>query len=248
MARPQPRLMQVKTLQDISRNMRRITLGGESLRDYPTDQQGGYIKLILPNAETEEASVRTYTIRYQRESACEIDVDFVLHGDEGPASKWAMEVVAGESLMVGGPGAKKMVDMTADWFFLIGDMTALPALSVNLEALPQSAKGYAVIEILHEDDKQDIAAPPGMEMHWLVTHQDDAGREAVMNLVRSRPWLEGRPAVWGASEFETMRALRQYFKKERKLPTSSVYLSSYWKKGVREDEHKVLKKRDADTE
>ena len=248
MAKPQPKLMQVTAIKDVSRNMRRITLGGENIQDYPADQDGGYIKFFFENPAQQEPSVRTYTIRSQRENPVEIDVDFVLHGDEGPASAWAQNVNVGEIIKVGGPGPKKIPDIAADWFFLIADMTSLPAVSVNLEALPETAKGYAVIEILHEDDCQQIPIPPGMEIYWVVTHQDEAGREAVMQCVRSREWLPGNPAVWGAAEFETMRALRQYFKKERGIPTSSAYLSSYWKKGLREDEHKLAKRQDSEAE
>ena len=39
--------------------------------------------------------------------------------------------------MVSGPGPKKLVDMNADWFLIAGDMSALPAISVNLEKLPR---------------------------------------------------------------------------------------------------------------
>ena len=33
--------------------------------------------------------IRTYTVRAVRRDAPEVDVDIVLHGDGGPASRWA---------------------------------------------------------------------------------------------------------------------------------------------------------------
>lgn len=246
MAKGPPRELQVLAINDISPNMRRITLGGPALADFPRDQVGGYIKLFLKNPGQEGPAVRTYTVRSHREEENELDVDFVMHGDHGVASAWAMYTRVGDTVKVGGPGPKKIVDLAADWFFLVADMTALPALSVNLEALPKSATGYVVIEILDDNDRQELAAPPGVELHWVVATNPAAGREAVLACVREQAWLDGRAAIWAASEFDTMKALRQYFKKERRIPTSDAYISSYWKYGLREDEHKVIKKQDAD--
>ena len=247
MSKGPPRELDVLAITDVTRNMRRITLGGRNLADFPTDQAGGYVKFFLDYPDMDMTAVRTYTIRYQRDNQSEIDVDFVMHGDHGVASAWALHASVGDTLTVGGPGPKKIVDMDADWYFLVGDMTALPPLSATLEALPASARRYAVIEILHDSDQQDIAAPPGMEVQWVVAADNVAGREAVVERVRNKPWLEGRPSVWAASEFDTMKALRQYFKKERGLRPSEAYISSYWKNGLREDEHKIVKKQDVDS-
>ena len=248
MAKPTPASLSVLAHGEISPNMRRITLGGENLTRYPADQAGSYIKLFVNEPGQEMLAVRTYTIRHHREDAGEIDVDFVLHGDHGPASAWASRVAPGDEITVGGPGPKKSVNLEADWYFLVADMTALPALSVNLEALPASARGYAVIEVLDKKDIQQLTAPKGIDIHWLVAKDNAIGREMVVDCVRNRDWLDGQVCVWAASEFETMRALRQYFKKERQLPTADAYISSYWKYGLREDEHKVVKRQDSEAD
>ncbi len=117
--------------------------------------------------------MRTYTIRHQQTD--EIDIDFMLHEDGGPASTWAKFAEAGSSVMVGGPGPKKMIDPKAEWQLLVGDMTALPAISVNLETLPKDAKGYAVIEVVSEEDIQPLIHPEGIEIHWVVNK--DSGKD-----------------------------------------------------------------------
>lgn len=248
MARPEPRIAEVISVTQISKHMRRVTLGGTGLREFPAQQSGAYIKLFFDGLSPDQVAVRTYTVRAQREDCCEIDVDFVLHGEHGIAGQWAARVEPGEHIKIGGPGAKKPVAADADWVFLVGDMTALPALGVNLESLPDSVCGYAVIEILDEADRQVLSAPEGVAVDWVVAANNDVGREQVLSVVRSKAWLPGRPAIWAASELDTMKALRAYFKKERKVPTSDAYISSYWKQGVAEDEHKVLKRRDAEEE
>ena len=48
MARPTPRTLHVIGKQAVSRNMLRVTLGGEGMQAFPDDQAGAYIKLIFP--------------------------------------------------------------------------------------------------------------------------------------------------------------------------------------------------------
>jgi len=45
-----------------------------------------------------------------------------------------------------------------------------------------------------------------------------------------------------------MRILRKYFKLERQIPRDNLYVSSYWKIGSTEDQHKIAKQNDARTE
>jgi len=89
MNRPEPRRLAVKRVNDITPHFRRITLTGTDLATLPDSSAGTYIKLFFDRGTADE-SVRTYTIRAQRPE--EIDVDFVLHGDGGPAYRWASGV------------------------------------------------------------------------------------------------------------------------------------------------------------
>jgi len=240
-----PRNLSVLRCESITPNMRRLTLGGDGLRGFPEDQESGYIKFLLP-CEGEEPYLRTYTIRKQRSDSNEIDVDFALHEGSAPASTWAANARPGDTIDITGPGAKKLVDLEADWFFLAGDMTALPAISVNLELLPENARGYAVIEILSEEDAQDIVAPEGIEIHWVVNAKPGTEDTPLVDKVRDLAWLEGRPSVWAACEFSSMKLLRKYFKQEREVSKHDVYVSSYWKMGVSEDQHKRIKRKDSE--
>ncbi len=252
-----PRTLHVLRKVNLTANMVRFTLGGEQLKDFPGDQESGYIKLLLPedcvnesgeSVESKRPRMRTYTIRAHRPETLELDIDFVLHGDNGPASAWAMNAVEGDEVSIVGPGAKKMVDFSADWFFLAGDMTALPAISVNLEQLPKNARGYAVIEILHEDDRQTINAPEGMELHWVINPVPDRPNSILQDAVKALPWLEGTPYIWVASEFDAMRSLRRYFKQEKGVQRQEIYASSYWKMGTSDEGNKAAKREDTEAD
>jgi NADPH-dependent ferric siderophore reductase len=226
--------------------MRRITLGGPELADFPQDQSSAYIKLMLPDGD--QTLMRTYTIRAQRTDSNEMDVDFMMHGDDSPASAWASKASAGDSIAISGPGGKKLLDYSADWFLLAGDMTALPAISVNIEQLPADARGYAVIEVIDESDIQALHTPDNFIIHWVINPQPGSEQSPILEKIQQLAWQEGRPSIWAACEFTTMRALRRYFKQEMMVGKRELYVSSYWKKGISEDQHKKVKRADANLE
>jgi NADPH-dependent ferric siderophore reductase len=235
----------------LTKNMIRITLGGEDLVDFPEGQESGYIKLLLPvdnHAANESIQhvKRSYTVRAFDVKKHELTLDFVAHGESGPASAWAIRSQVGDTITIDGPGAVKLMDASADWFFMAGDMTALPAMSVNLEKLPAHAIGYAVIEVMSEEDKQVIDMPVGMTLHWVLNAAPDKENTCLLDAVKQLPWQDGIVNVWVASEFDAMRHLRHYFKQECHVPRGQIYASSYWKMGETDEGNKAAKKRDAE--
>lgn len=241
--RPPPRTFTVLDKTEVTPHMLRITLGGEAMADFPADQPSAYVKLRFAQAHSDRPLLRTYTIRTQR--ADSVDIDFVRHGDGGPASRWAEDVQPGETIDIGGPGPKKLVDADADWVLLIGDMTALPAISANLEFLPADTRGIAVIEVASKDDIQPLAAPENVELRWVVNPRPGEDTDALYDTICALDWLDGRPSVWCACEFQGMRRLRTYLKNDRQIAREDLYISSYWQHGANEESHKQAKSADA---
>lgn len=246
------RLLTVNAKTQLSPNMIRIQLQGEALSDFPMGAEGGYVKLLFPQlTETGVESdskprMRSYTVRYFDEKALTLDLDFVAHGDNGPASAWALSCSLGDQISLLGPGLVKLPDMDSDWFFLVGDMTALPALSVIAERLPKDAKGYLVVELLSIEDKPNLDLPAGVELVCVVNPDQENINTLLVDKVLSLPWLEGKGFVWSACEMNSMRPLRDYFLKEKSVPKSQIYISSYWKMGVSDEGHKLAKKQEAE--
>ena len=241
MSRPQPRELVVINKHMVTPNMLRVTLGGDNIHTIEPGQESGYVKLIFP--QEKGRLMRTYTIRHQR--ADEIDIDFMLHENAGPASSWAKNTAPGERILIGGPGPKKMIDTATDWQLLVGDMTALPAISVNLETLPANAKGYAVIEVVSVEDIQAITHPSGIEVKWVINPTPGKNELALLQQVQALDWLNGSLSAWVACEFSSMKVLRHFLKEEKGMTKENLYLSSYWKQGSNEDQHKVVKSEDA---
>ncbi|WP_261817789.1 siderophore-interacting protein [Vibrio gallicus] len=249
--KPSPKRVTVVSSERVSPNMQRILLKGEALAAFPSDCEGSYIKLLFDSAgntieemtEGERPVMRTYTVRRFLAEQASIEVDFVRHVSEeqhcGYATRWADNAKVGDSISIVGPGAIAEIDTTADWFFMVADMTALPALSAKIRTLPADANGYAVIKVASADDIQTLSAPLGVKIYWLVED------EPLLDKVESLTWLDGTPFVWVASEFDAMRALRGYFRNDRGVNKQHIYISSYWKQGVSEDGHKAIKQQDA---
>jgi NADPH-dependent ferric siderophore reductase len=246
--RPEPRELTVLHRNRITPSLQRITLGGPGLAGFPAGQEGGYLKLFLGEDAKGKPIVRTYTIRHQREG--ELDIDFALHGDDsaGPATKWSLSAEPGETIKVGGPGAAKPLPEAHDFYLIAGDMTALPAISVNLAALADDARGVAVIEIQNDADRVELDKPDAIEVRWLVNREPGSQLDLLVDELRGVALPQERIAAWAACEFASMRNLRAFLRDELQLRGTSLYISSYWKAGLVEDEHKVAKREDADAQ
>src|SRR5690606_23349103 len=70
--------------------------------------------------------VRTYTHRGIDLEKNEIRIDFVAHGDEGPASAWAIGAEIGDELGVMMKDGKRELYRKAESYLLVGDATAIP--------------------------------------------------------------------------------------------------------------------------
>ncbi|MBN7821278.1 siderophore-interacting protein [Bowmanella yangjiangensis] len=243
--------------QELTPHMRRLTLKAPCVADFEQVSAGSYIKLLFNSyggtdltqlAESQRPAMRTYSIRALDRQRQTLTLDIVMHGqgeETGPGSNWAVNAQVGEQIDMVGPGhlAKNAaIEEGADWYFLVGDATALPAISTYLEALPNKAEGHALILVKSRADAQSLKAPKGMQVQWCYAQE---GNELLTETLRI-DWLPGRVAVWVACEFDDMRLLRQYFRNQRSVPHQDIYISSYWRRGKPEDQHVIDKRYDAE--
>lgn len=246
-----PRNLFVKSAHNLTPNMRRVTLYGDALEGFPENTEGSYIKLMFDQLDDPKPTLRTYTISKQRSAQNEIDIDFMLHVNEGDttcgiAAPWSISAKAGDKISISGPGSAKFINTEAECFLLAADMTALPALTANLQRLPADASGKVFIEIFSEADKQDLELPANVEIEWVINSDPGSDESPLYHVIEEAAWQEGVLAVWVACEFKTMKKIRHYLKVEREVPRSHFYISSYWKRGNNEEAHKVAKRVDSE--
>ncbi|MFI8417540.1 siderophore-interacting protein [Serratia sp. NPDC078593] len=123
--------------------------------------------------------MRTYTLRALRCEQLEMDVEFVLHGVNGPASRWALQSQPGDVIQAVAPNADFAGDSGGyEWAppaqmqqaLLIADETAVPAAMGILEQLAQRAEPprvQAFFEVPVAGDCLNMAQFPFAEVFWL---------------------------------------------------------------------------------
>jgi len=246
----------------LSPHMVRIVAGGPGFSDYANnDYVDRYVKIVFPQPGVDYdfpldlwtiretmpreqwPHTRTYTIRWVDVAAQELAIDFVVHGDEGLAGPWAAAAEPGETLVFTGPGGGFNPNPDADWYLFAGDDAAIPAVAASVEALAPDARGVAYLEVDSEADILPIAAPAGLEMHWLLRRGVPAGSsDLLLEALRNTQWLPGQVDVFAHGERGYMKGLREIFFVQRGLERSQVSLSGYWAQGRVEEVFQAEKK------
>ena len=127
--------------------------------------------------------LRTYTAVTVRPDERELDVDFVVHGDAGVATRWVRRARVGDPLVVVGPHREAEDPLVGiEWrpgrpscVLLAGDETAVPAIVNIVESLDADARGVALLEVPHAGDARAVAAPSGVTVTWLPRDGDVPG-------------------------------------------------------------------------
>ena len=142
MASKSTAILFVKKAWHLTPHMIRVTLTGPAILDKNPDCHGANCKIMLPDSTQSHDAfvaqlrdgprpiVRTYTVRQMRQEDQEIDIDFVDHGDTGPASAWARQAKPGEFCGFAGPGPVKVKSYYADRYLVVADMSALSLIHI----------------------------------------------------------------------------------------------------------------------
>lgn len=187
-----------------------------------------------PMDEAIRPTIRTYTHRGINLDRNEIWIDFVAHGDEGPASAWAMTAKTGDMLGVLMKHGKTELYGAATNYLLVGDATAIPVLGAILEDLPASAKGICMIEVHGSEDIQQLDTKADIDFIWL--HNDTPQQGSLLaDLVKIRTLPLQDKFAYVAAEFSTVKEIRNYLRKDLGWERKELYAYSYWKAGVSED-------------
>lgn len=255
--RTPPRLLQVVRAEFLSDAMRRITLSGNDLYGFPQDRNGAHIKVFLPRPDQHKPVLptlgpkgpvwppahlrpitRTYSVRRYCVKKNELDIDFVLHGAESPASGWAVNAAPGDYLGVAGPGGPDPLLAPAEQHIIAGDLTALPAICALLESLPEQSRGRAIIEIDREDFRQTVINNTQIELQWVLRDAGlSAGKNTLMQAIKMAelPLPGGSLSAFIAGENSSVLAVRDYLRITYGLRKSKLYAVPYWRRGQDEE-------------
>src|SRR5690606_3259626 len=142
----------------------------------------------------------------------EIWIDFVVHGDEGPASAWAIAAKEGDALEVSMKSGKMELYRNADYQLLVGDATASPVLGAILEDLPAGAKGVGVLDVYGKEDEQELRTQADMEMLWWHNDNPKTGSR-LPDAVRQLVLPDGSRSEYIGAAFAAVKEIRHYLRK-----------------------------------
>ncbi len=237
------RTLTVSQVQHLSPNYVRLRLSGADLTGFVSAGFDDHIKMFFSeNGQAFDKPVlgeeglsypegavkpvmRDYTPRYYNAEEGYLEVDFVLH-DEGPAGAWAKQANVGDELTFAGPRGSMIIPKQYDWHLLIGDETALPAISRRLAELPHHTIPVVVLELDQPGLEQYLPEHPLAQIH--VVSRSEQGQllaQAVANLILP----EGMGYAWAAAESAVTKHVREVLVEQHGLHNKQIKASSYWR-------------------
>lgn len=249
---------QVVGSERISPSFLRVTIGGESLREFTPLGFDQWFRLFLPNGDGLRLPTttgrlwfaeymlmsagtrpigRNYTVRHYRpDGRCggpEIDVDFALHADAdgnlGTASAWATSATRGAELAIFDEGCTYQPPDGTTWQLLVGDETALPAIVGILGSAPRDLRAEVYVEIPLADDIQSVDAPVGVNVNWLVRAGGAASGETALAAVRAATLPEGPAYAFAAGGQKLATGVRRHLVNELGMSKDAVTFTGYWR-------------------
>lgn len=251
------RELRIERIRDLGPAMRRITLTGAQLGAFtsanglhqPEFRSSGFdddVRLIFPYPGKSEpvlpvqdeahvdwpkdprALSRVYTVRRWDAATRELDIDFVRHGT-GIATSWAYRARPGDLIHITSPAVSQALP-EADWLLVVGDDTAIPAISRLLEELPDDAVARVFIEVSHREHQLELRRLPDADVTWLVRDGVPAGSTTLLlDAVRDMNWLDGTAYAWIAGESAAVKDIRRYLVGDRRMPKTDVEFTGYWR-------------------
>ncbi|MBB3052763.1 NADPH-dependent ferric siderophore reductase [Prauserella isguenensis] len=256
------RRLTVSATRRLTPHLVRVTFTGDDLRGFVTAAPDQYVKVFFPRGgrtrpelpppiEGDTTSwyrtylampdevrppMRTYTVRAFRPERRELDIDFVLHPDGGPASTWAAGASAGDEVALMGPHGLYAVPGDTAWQLLVGDESAVPAIAAILEQLPADACARVFIEVGDPGDRIDLSCPAAdVDVRWIVRGPDAYG-DAVLDAVRTADLPTAAPYAWLAGEAELVKFARRHLVRDRGVDKRAITFTGYWRCGRSEED------------
>lgn len=242
------RALDVREVQRITPHLVRVTLEGDVLEGFSSLGFDDHVKLFFPDPLTGELVIptmgpdgliwpegtkpimRDYTPRRFDAAARTLEIDFALH-TAGPATLWAGQARPGQQLGVGGPKGSFIVPTGFDWHLLIGDDTALPAISRRLAELPSNAKVKVLLEVDGPADHITFESAAELEVVWVHRSDAAAGDAPLLDALHGMQISTGIFHAWIGCESAQAKALRAYLVTECGANPKMIRASGYWRKG-----------------
>jgi NADPH-dependent ferric siderophore reductase len=227
------RLVRVAAVEQITPKMRRIRFASPDLHDFDSPAPDDHVKLFVPNPVTAGGNgnpcMRDYTPRAFDPMQGTLTIDFALH-EAGPATTWALAAQPGDAVEIGGPRGSVIVADDFDWYLLIGDETALPAIGRQVESRRAGVPVKTITVIRNDAERQAFTTRAAWQAVWVCRDGKQAHDSRLLHdaLKATGPLPDGDGYVWIAAEAQVARTLRTYVLETLGHPKAWVKASGYW--------------------
>ena len=209
-----------------------LTFHAPSLAGFRSDSFDDHVKFMIDGPSPDEPVRRDYTPRRFDAARRELTIEFALHGD-GPAADWARQAQVGQRAVIGGPRGSMIIPVDYDWHLLVGDDSALPAISRRLEELPAGTRAIVIAQAAEPAGQRELASAATVQAQWV-----DSG-QAMVQALRELQLPGGEGYAWCAGEAAVMAQLRNVLLAEKRHPKEAMKVAVYWKPGA-SDFHETL--------
>lgn len=192
-----------------------------------------HVKVFLAGERGEggKPPMRDYTPRGFDPASGTFVIDFAMHDDAGPATAWARDCQVGDDLAIGGPRGSVMIGDGFDWYLLIGDEAAIPAISRCLEEWPD--KPISVLVAVTSPD-EEVPLPASAAHSITYVHRPEeaqADPATLLEALAQHDLPQGDGFAWIAAEAAVAKALRESVL-EKGLPLERLKARGYWTAGA----------------
>ncbi len=225
------RTLTVTSKQLLTPQMLRVNFLSNELDTFESPSHDDHVKLLLQSgSSTTETVMRDFTPRAWNSAAGTFVLEFALHA-AGPAVDWARSAKAGDTLQIGGPRGSVSVPDDFDWYLLVGDATALPAIARRVESLRPGVPVNVIALIAGKAEVQPFNPACEFKVTWLISNGD---AERDLSLVRSSLAQYVLPSgdgfIWAAGEALFTKAVHAWAIEERGHPAEWVKAAAYWRR------------------
>lgn len=209
-----------------------LTRPGQEALTLPTATDRRWVSQLYDMPKERQPYVRNYSVRRFDPDALEMDIEFVDHGEGGPASAWARDARPGDEIGLLTDGVYYLPSPGSEVQLLVGDESALPAIVSILEQAPETLRALVYLEVPSADDVRPLRPLPGVEVHWLArTDPHGVPGRLALEAVRAADLPREHLYCFVAGENALPTGLRRHLVRERGVAKDDITFIGYWKHG-----------------
>ena len=240
----------VQSVREVSASYARVTVGGAGLAAYRDVLPADAFKLMLPPGGhgtvdfpargedglpywpegTRQPVLRAFTVRHFDPARLLLEFDVLRH--EGLASAWSRAAHPGDTIGLAGIRHEFHAAEGVTRHVLVGDASALPAVSAIIASLPAGTPAAVYVGVAEESDEALLPCRDDVEVHCVRGGSPTGPDSPLAAAVRAAERPGGRIQAWLAAEAGVVRNLRRWAVDDLGVARDDLHAAAYWKAGL----------------